>query len=71
MIVYRLYEKLKSLFGGVFFLLSFIICLASSISFFMEGEVLYGIALSVITPFSLGISVMFFSDLRRKKDESI
>lgn len=69
--VFRLYEKFKSFFGGVFFLSSFIICLASSISFFIEGDILYGIALSVLTPFSLGISVMFFSDLRRKKDESI
>ena len=70
-IVFSLYEKLKSLFGGAFFLFSFIICLVSSISFFMEGDILYGIALLVLTPFSLGVSVMFFSDLRRKKDESI
>jgi hypothetical protein len=70
-IMYTLYEKLKSLFGGIFFIFSFLICLASSISFFMEGDILYGLALSVLTPFSLGVSVMFFSDLRRKKDESI
>ncbi len=69
--MYTLYEKIKSLFGGIFFLFSFFICLASSISLFMEGEILYGLAFSVLTPFALGISVMFFSDLRRKKDESI
>ncbi|GAM14712.1 hypothetical protein SAMD00020551_2865 [Mesobacillus selenatarsenatis SF-1] len=69
--MYRFYEKLKSLFGGVFFLFAFFICLSSSISFFIEGDLLYGIALSVLTPFSLGVSVMFFSDLRSKKDESI
>jgi hypothetical protein len=69
--MYRFYEKLKSLFGGVFFLFAFIICLGSSISFFIEGVFFYGLALSVLTPFSLGVSVMFFSDIRRKKSELI
>ncbi|MEW8972467.1 MAG: hypothetical protein AB2411_17705 [Mesobacillus sp.] len=69
--VYGLYEKLKSLFVGFVSLCLTAVIGMSSISFFMEGDILYGIALLALTPFSIGVSVMFFSDLRRIKDESI
>jgi hypothetical protein len=66
----RLYGKLKSLFGGFVFLFFSAVFVMSSISFFREGDILYGFILSFLTLFSFPIGIMFFADLKPQKNKS-